>query len=83
MVELTKQMGLELSSHRILVNRVCAGIVDTDMWEQINREIARLAGAPVGSIKTEAVASIALGRIQQPEDVANVVAFLASSDAAT
>ena len=80
-VGLTRQMGLELSSHGILVNCVCAGIVDTPMWELIDREIARLEGAPVGSVKARAVASVPLGRIQKPEDVANVVAFLASSDA--
>ena len=80
-VGLTKQMGLELSDHSILVNCVCAGIVDTDMWDLIDREVARLEGAPVGSVKARAVAGIPLGRIQQPEDVANVVAFLASSDA--
>jgi meso-butanediol dehydrogenase/(S,S)-butanediol dehydrogenase/diacetyl reductase len=80
-VGLTKQMGLELAVHRILVNCVCAGIVDTPMWDLIDREIARLEGAPAGSVKARAVASIPLGRIQQPEDVANLVAFLASADA--
>jgi meso-butanediol dehydrogenase/(S,S)-butanediol dehydrogenase/diacetyl reductase len=80
-VGFSKQLGLELSSHQILVNCVCAGIVDTAMWDQIDREIAELRGAPVGSVKEEAVAGVPLGRIQQPEDVANVVAFLASDDA--
>lgn len=80
-VALTKQMGLELSSNNILVNCVCGGIVDTDMWDLIDREIARLENAPVGSVKARAVASIPVGRIQQPEDVANLVVFLASDDA--
>ena len=80
-VGLTKQLGLELSSHRILVNCICGGIVDTPMWDLIDREIAQLEEAPVGSVKARAVAGIPLGRIQQPEDVANMVAFLASSDA--
>ena len=80
-VALTKQMGLELASDGILVNCVCAGIVDTEMWALIDREIAKLREAPVGSILAEAVAGIPLGRIQQPEDVANVVVFLASADA--
>jgi NAD(P)-dependent dehydrogenase (short-subunit alcohol dehydrogenase family) len=78
---LTKQLGLELSSHQILVTGVCAGIVDTEMWDLIDRESARLRGKPVGSVKEEAVAGVPLGRIQRPEDVANVVAFLASEDA--
>ncbi len=80
-VALTKQMGLELSEHGILVNCVCAGIVDTPMWDLIDRETAARRGVEVGSVKAEAVAGIPVGRIQQPEDVANVVAFLASDDA--
>ena len=80
-VALTKQFGLELSSHGILVNCVCPGIVDTSMWDLIDREVARLEGAPVGSVKARAAAGIPVGRIQQPEDVANLIAYLASSDA--
>ena len=79
-VALTKQFGLELSPHGILVNCVCPGIVDTPMWELIDREVARLEGVPVGSVKARAVAGIPVGRIQQPEDVANLIAFLASDD---
>ena len=80
-VALTKQFGLELSSHGILVNCVCPGIVDTSMWDLIDSEVARLEGAPVGSVKARAAAGIPVGRIQQPEDVANLIAYLASSDA--
>lgn len=80
-VALTKQMGLELSSHNILVNCVCGGIVDTDMWDLIDREVADLENAPVGTVRARAVASIPLGRIQRPEDIAGLVAFLASDDA--
>ena len=35
----------------------------------------------VGSVKARSVAIVPLGRIQQPDDVANLVVFLASSDA--
>lgn len=80
-VALTKQLGLELAAHGILVNCVCAGIVDTAMWDLIDRESAQLQGLPVGEVKARAVSSIPLGRIEQPEDVAGVVAFLASDDA--
>lgn len=80
-VAITKQMGLELAEHGILVNCVCAGIVDTPMWDLIDREMAKLHDVPVGSVKANAVATIPLGRIEQPEDVANMVAFLSSSDA--
>ena len=80
-VGLTKQLGLELSSHQILVNCVCAGIVDTPMWDRIDSEVARLQNAEPGSVVSGAVAGVPLERIEQPEDVANMIAFLASSDA--
>lgn len=80
-VGFSKQLGLELSDYQILVNCLCPGIVDTAMWDLIDRETALLEGVPVGSVKAKAVASIPLGHIQTPDDVANVVAFLASDDA--
>jgi len=51
------------------------------MWDLIDCEVARLERTLVESVKTRAVEGIPLGRIQQPEDIANMVAFLASSDA--
>jgi meso-butanediol dehydrogenase / (S,S)-butanediol dehydrogenase / diacetyl reductase len=80
-VALTKQFGLELAQYGILVNCVCPGIVDTPMWDLIDREITRVQGVPVGSVKDRAVASIPVGRIEQPVDVANLIVFLASDDA--
>jgi meso-butanediol dehydrogenase/(S,S)-butanediol dehydrogenase/diacetyl reductase len=80
-VALTKQLGLELAEHQILVNCVCAGIVDTPMWDLIDREVAAILGVPEGEVKAGAVAAIPLGRIEQPEDVAAFVAYLCSDDA--
>ena len=40
------------------------------MWDLIDREMAKLHDVPVGSVKANAVATIPLGRIEQPEDVA-------------
>ncbi len=80
-IALTKQFGLELAEHRILVNCVCAGIVDTPMWDLIDEGVATLENRPLGSVKQQAVDSIPLGRIERPEDVANMIAFLASDDA--
>ena len=80
-IALTKQFGLELAPHQILVNCVCAGIVDTAMWDLIDEQVAALDHVPVGSVKQQAVESIPVGRIEQPEDVANMIAFLASDQA--
>jgi NAD(P)-dependent dehydrogenase (short-subunit alcohol dehydrogenase family) len=57
----------------ITVNTVAAGPTETDMnpWMRDNPEMAQMM----------ATSSQAIGRIGQPEDVADVVAFLASEDA--
>jgi D-sorbitol dehydrogenase (acceptor) len=80
-VGLTKQLGVELAGDGILVNCICGGIVDTPMWDLIDREVTRRGGQPAGSFKAAAVASIPVGRIQQPEDMANMAVYLASDDA--
>ena len=80
-VGLTKQLGVELAADGILVNCICGGIVDTPMWDLIDREVTNRSHAPTGSFKSEAVASIPIGRIQQPEDMANLAVYLASDDA--
>lgn len=80
-VGLTRQMGMEWAEHGILVNAVCPGIVDTPMWDQIDAEAVKRTGAEPGSVKAAVVATIPIGRIEQPGDVANLVAFLASADA--
>jgi meso-butanediol dehydrogenase/(S,S)-butanediol dehydrogenase/diacetyl reductase len=76
----TRALAFELAPHRINVNCYCPGVVDTPMWDLIDREVARRTGAAPGATKARAVAEIPLGRIEQPEDVANLVAFLASPE---
>ena len=79
-VGLTRQLALELAPHGVLVNAYCPGVVDTPMWDLIDRLVAERRGVPLGSVKKGAVDAIPLGRIEQPEDVARLVAFLASSE---
>ncbi len=80
-VGLTKQLGAELAGDGILVNCVCGGIVDTAMWELIDREVTRRSGEPQGSYKAAAAASVPIGRIQTPDDMASMFVYLASDDA--
>jgi D-sorbitol dehydrogenase (acceptor) len=80
-ISMTQSMALALAPHKINVNAIAPGIVDTPLWESNDRRFAELLGMEVGEPKRTFVASIPLGRIEQPEDVAGMAAFLASSDA--
>ena len=80
-IGLTKQLGVELAGDGILVNCICGGIVDTPMWDLIDREVTTRTGEPLGSFKQAAVDSVPVGRIQTPDDMANMIVYLASDDA--
>jgi 3-oxoacyl-[acyl-carrier protein] reductase len=66
----TKSLAREVASRNITVNAVAPGYVSTDMTEILSDQL-----------KKELTASIPLGRIGQPEDVASCVAFLVSDGA--
>jgi 3-oxoacyl-[acyl-carrier protein] reductase len=71
LIGLTKSVARELGSRNVLVNAVAPGFIDTDMTAAMTPEArAALSG------------QIPLGRLGSPQDVAGVVAFLASEHAA-
>lgn len=70
-ISLTRAMALELAPHRIRVNCVSPGLIDTAQPRIVHTE-EELA---------ERGRQVPLGRIGQPEDIAGMVAFLASDEA--
>ena len=80
-VGLVQAAAKELAAHRLTVNAVNPGYVRTAMQEREVAWEAELRGLTPKAVRAEYVASTPLGRLQEPEDVARVVAFLASSDA--
>lgn len=77
---LTQTAAREYASSGITVNAYCPGIVGTDMWVEIDKRFSEISGTPVGETFKKYVNGIALGRAQTPDDVANLVAFLAGED---
>ncbi|MBN1400738.1 MAG: 3-oxoacyl-[acyl-carrier-protein] reductase, partial [Anaerolineae bacterium] len=71
LIGFTKSVARELGSRNITANAVAPGFVETDMTSAL----------PTGVLEA-AKAQIPLGRLGQPQDVAAVVAFLASDAAA-
>ena len=68
LVAATKALALEVARKRVTVNAVAPGFIETDMTKELDQ--------------TALVKHIPLGRFGQPEEVAEVVAFLASPKAA-
>ena len=82
-INLTKVAAAKMAEYGVTVNSVAPGIVDTAFNWTIDEEIGvNLLGLAPGEQLTQRAAPVPLGRISQPEDVSNVVAFLASPDAA-
>jgi meso-butanediol dehydrogenase / (S,S)-butanediol dehydrogenase / diacetyl reductase len=77
-VGFTQALAREVARHGIRVNCVCPGFVRTAMQE---REIvweARLRDLTPEAVRADYLAQTPLGRIEEPEDVADAVLFLAS-----
>ena len=66
-IGMTRSAAKELAPKQIRVNAVAPGFIDTDMAHQLPPELY-----------AERVASVKMGRVGTPEDVANVILFLAS-----
>jgi 3-oxoacyl-[acyl-carrier protein] reductase len=66
-IALTKSAAKELASRNVRVNAVAPGFIETKMTEALPEEV-----------RTKMLGAIPMGRFGQPEDVANVVLFLAS-----
>ena len=70
LIGLTKALAREVGSRNIRVNAVAPGFIETDMTADLSEEV-----------RTAFRQQIALRRLGKPEEVASVVAFLASDDA--
>ena len=81
-ISLTQSAALAFASQGITVNAVCPGVVDTPMTVGIHEIRASALGITPEESLARMVAKIPLGRLEKTEDVAGVVSFLCSADAA-
>lgn len=75
---LTKTLAIELAPKQINVNAVCPGIIETAMKHRERNDGAKIRGLKPDDIEKEDNSQVPLGRTGKPQDVANVVLFLAS-----
>ncbi|CAF3933604.1 unnamed protein product [Rotaria sordida] len=77
---LTQAAAIEWAPYNITVNAYGPGFIKTSLSDKSNEEFAKLQGKTVEDIVNDAVKTIPLGRVGYPDDVANLVSFLASKD---
>jgi meso-butanediol dehydrogenase / (S,S)-butanediol dehydrogenase / diacetyl reductase len=80
-IGLTQGLAKELAPYDVNVNAVCPGVVRTPLWEPLLDQLAENRGISRDEAWQEFVDGIPLGRPQEPEDIGEVVAFLASARA--
>lgn len=78
---LTKTMSNELAEYGILVNAVCPGWTLTKRVEELAKSTAEKTGKNYEEVIAEWANSIPLKRLAKPEEIANLVVFLASEKA--
>ncbi|QUL78793.1 SDR family NAD(P)-dependent oxidoreductase [Brevibacterium sp. SMBL_HHYL_HB1] len=77
---LTQGAAMEWAKHGITVNAYGPGIVGTAMWDLIDEKLAAEEGLAKGEAIKKYAGDILMGRVSVPEDVANLVSFLAGED---
>ena len=80
-ISITQSAGQALIRHKINVNGIAPGVVDTPMWDEVDRLFAKYENRPIGEKKRLVGEAVPYGRMGLPEDHAGAALFLASSDA--
>jgi len=81
-IGLTQSIAAEFAGDGVTANCVCPGIVETPLWEGLDEEaVASSAFSSAAEVREFVRSRIPLGRTQPPEDIAEMVAYLASEKA--
>jgi D-sorbitol dehydrogenase (acceptor) len=80
-ISYTQSAALALAPHRINVNGIAPGVIDTPMWKDVDALFARYENRPVGEKKRLVGEAVPLGRMGRPSELTGAAVFLASADA--
>ena len=77
-MSLTRSFAHAHAGRGVRVNAVCPGLVDTPMNDAVLEGIAPLRGVEQAELGGSRIAAVPLGRVADPREVAEVIAFLLS-----
>lgn len=75
---IAKTLSRELAPQGILVNVIAPGRIDTERIAELDQANAQKSGRSIEDVRKASVGGIPLGRLGRPEELANLVVFLAS-----
>lgn len=80
-VSLTQSGARDLAKHDITVTGFAPGVVATEMWEEVDRDLMEIGAAKApGQAMEEFASGILRGRVARPADITGTTTFLASPD---
>lgn len=77
-INYTQSAALAMASHRIRVNAISPGVIDTPMWKGVDALFAKYEKLPLGVKKKQVGEAVPLGYMGKPEQVAEAALFFAS-----
>jgi len=80
---LVRGLAEELAPHGVRVNAVNPGPTRTGRWDTLVARLAASGDRPADQVEAELLAGIPLGRVSEPEEIARIIAFIASEASGT
>ena len=79
-ISITQSTGLDLIRYGINVNGISPGVVDTDMWTEVDALFAKYEKRPLGEKKKLVGEAVPYGRMGKATDLVGAAIFLASAE---
>jgi D-sorbitol dehydrogenase (acceptor) len=79
-ISYTQSAALAMAPHKIRVNAISPGVIDTPMWKHVDSLFAKYENLAVGEKKKQVGLAVPLGYMGLPDDVAGPAVFLASDE---
>lgn len=80
-ISYTQSAALAMAPHRIRVNGIAPGVIDTPMWKNVDALFAKYENLPLGEKKIQVGKAVPMGYMGDPSDICGAAVFLASDEA--